>query len=150
MFGFEAIDVFSTRKHPELIHPESKQIQVNFQPEPPPTSRHERMKAAAHLPFRIRGTAARSRFRRVQKRIQSESTALGSHGQDLLHRVESHGRRLVGEAMTNSLDKREERGVAEGDQFECHSGSARVCFVRGMLNAEVHRPWSLFIFFYDH
>lgn len=41
----------------------------------------------------------------VQKRIQSESTTLGSHGQDLLHRVEGHRRRLVGEAMTDSLEE---------------------------------------------
>lgn len=37
------------------------------------------------------------------ERIQSESPTLGADGQDLLHRVESHGRRLIGKAMTDSL-----------------------------------------------
>ena len=37
------------------------------------------------------------------ERIQSESAALGADGQDLLHRVESHGRRLMGKAMADSL-----------------------------------------------
>lgn len=37
------------------------------------------------------------------KRIQSESAALGPNGQYLLHRVESHGRRLIGEAMADGL-----------------------------------------------
>lgn len=49
-----------------------------------------------------RATAAH-RGSAASKRIQSESSTLGANGQYLLHRVKSHGRRLIGEAMTDSL-----------------------------------------------
>lgn len=58
------------------------------------------------------------------KRIQSESPALGPDGQYLLHRVESHGRRLIGKAMTDSLryaERWEKRTRWRGYQFEFHS-----------------------------
>lgn len=38
------------------------------------------------------------------ERIQSESSTLAADGQNLLDWVKSHGRRLVGEAMTDSLE----------------------------------------------
>lgn len=47
------------------------------------------------------------------ERIQSESPTLGPDGQYLLHRVESHGRRLIGKAMTDSL-----RVMQEGEKRE--------------------------------
>lgn len=57
-----------------------------------------------------------------RERIQSESSALGADGQDLLHRVERHGRRLVGKAMTDGLrrrgGKKEERVIIN---FTFHS-----------------------------
>lgn len=58
------------------------------------------------------------------KRIQSESPVLGTDGQYLLHRVESHGRRLIGKAMTDSLryaERWEKRTRWRGYLFEFHS-----------------------------
>lgn len=54
------------------------------------------------------------------ERIQSESPTLGADGQYLLHRVKSHGRRLVGKAMTDSLRYADEK-TKEQRHFEFHS-----------------------------
>lgn len=58
----------------------------------------------------------------TSERIQSESSTLGANGQYLLHGVESHGRWLIGEAMTDSLkdvQKNEKKRMCY--QFAFHS-----------------------------
>lgn len=44
---------------------------------------------------------------RATERIQSEGPALSADGQYLLHWVKSHGRRLIGKAMTDGLRQAE-------------------------------------------
>lgn len=61
--------------------------------------------ALAHLPESLHCWAAVKRVTgsTPEERIQSESPTLGADGQDLLHRVKSHGGWLVGKAMTDGL-----------------------------------------------
>lgn len=55
-----------------------------------PGNKHPRQQHA-HLPEAPTGCSKKSDGFNAGERIQSESTALGADGQDLLHRVESHG-----------------------------------------------------------
>lgn len=67
----------------------------------------------------------------ASERIQSESSTLGANGQYLLHRVESHGWWLIGEAMTDSLED-----MQKDEKRHCVSISVCIsqqgcCFVWG-------------------
>lgn len=63
----------------------------------------------------------------TSERIQSESSSLGTDGQYLLHGVESHGRRLVGEAMTDSLRD----GIKKENVLSICISQQGCCFVKG-------------------
>lgn len=63
------------------------------------------------------------------ERIQSESPALGPDGQYLLHRVKSHGWRLIGKAMTDGL--RDGKTDCIRESISIWISQRGCCFVKG-------------------
>lgn len=94
-------------KLPESLTPKSKtrkneSLLKTFEQNCPSASDYGSFDVCSLTCCRLRAQTSAT-VQKVNERIQSESSTLGTDGQDLLHGVESHRRRLIGEAMTDSL-----------------------------------------------